>query len=133
MKPTYRPDIDGLRTLAVVPVVLFHADVPEIGRDVPEQLLASAQFRLVGELGPARNGVTLVDVADVLCRPVCALTIDGRPLYQDADPLSATGAAAALGPVLAAALADDIASEAALKATPRGITDPPSQWRLGAS
>ena len=107
--------------------VYLVAPVPEVDRPVPDTLARAALFHRAVAFAPTRQaydarqsfvrptldrlahryGAIEIDPAGRLCGPGrCRLTLDGRPLYYDADHLSVYGAhflAPLVAPVFAAA------------------------------
>lgn len=112
--------------------VVLVGGVPEIGWNVPERLLMQARLALPDLAAPTladvaarnreadailvrlaeRDGVDHIPLAPMLCRPDCAVTRDGRPLYRDDDHLSRHGAVSVLGPYLRARIWPAAAADA---------------------
>ena len=103
--------------------VVFLGDVPEIGWNVADRVLMASKLPTLETSGPMlsdvdargreansiladlamHEGVDLVPIAPILCRPQCETVRDGRSLYKDDDHLSTFGASL-VGPALGRAI-----------------------------
>jgi peptidoglycan/LPS O-acetylase OafA/YrhL len=99
--------------------VILLGGVPEIGWNVPDELFRHLRWGVPLSAPPTRNevtrrndradlvltglaerqGVRLLQIAPLLCNPVCRVEEDGRPLYSDDDHLSRFGATTLVGPL----------------------------------
>lgn len=92
--------------------VVILEGVPEIGWSVPEEIgdnifvgtpipdapsrdeikIRNARVNSLFEDLSKEDGVELVDISSILCRPDCSVELGGKPLYFDDDHLSTVGA-----------------------------------------
>ncbi|TKB78338.1 MAG: PAS domain S-box protein [Nitrospira sp.] len=77
----YRPEIDGLRAIAVIPVILFHAGV---------QLFSGGFVGVFEE--SAKFGFEFIDITQLFCsRSQCGVVKDGVVYFWDAIHLTVPG------------------------------------------